>query len=109
MAETPSPANRRRSPWVMPVAVAAACVLLWLIFGQGTSSKYAPPSSSGSSKAPPLTPMGEPPPSPWPIDSQGENANEPKPPWDQITPTKPPAPPPIELPPDTQLLTEEFV
>ena len=99
----------RRRPWVMPVAVAAACLVLWFLFGQGSSSEYAPPSSSASSKAPPIGSMGNAPPSPWPIDSQGDPQNAPPPPWDQITPTKPPAPPPIDLPPDTQLLTEEFV
>lgn len=109
MAETPARSPRRRAPWVMPVAVGAICLVFWLIFGSGTSSQYSPSSTSGSTKPPPIGTMGGAPPPPWPIDSQSADPNAPQPPWDQVALTKPPAPPPIDLPPDTQTLIEEFV
>jgi len=104
-----APPRRDRRPWTLPVVVAAACVLLWLIFGRGTTSSDLPTSPSASSKAPPINPMGSLAFGPMgSASSDDPGAKLPPAPDDQHTPLAPPSPPKIELPPDTQLLTEEF-
>src|SRR5437868_9097247 len=106
--------KRRRGWWVaavLGVAVAVLGVLLWPRGAENAPEPAQAPVSQAS--ASPSAPGKAPPPAPSPAvapppASSASLEPEPAQPPPGTTPSAPPEAPPIELPPNTQALTEEF-
>lgn len=106
--------KKRRGLWTKAALLAVVGVLGALMWPRGPQP-VAPPEEVPVSPAPPLAPApGQPPPAGTPAVAppQAAEATSPAPASEPLppgtTPAAPPEAPPIELPPTTQVLTEEF-
>jgi len=92
----------RSRPWALPTALLIVCALLvWLLSPSRVAEPESHPLAQPSGAPPPLGSLGA---APSGIASGSAKYVDPG-----STPYVPAAPPPVDLPPDTQKLTEEFV
>jgi hypothetical protein len=98
--------SESRRAWGIPVALALVCGLLIYALGPG-SSRVPEPEGSASAPRPSFAAPS------WSIPASafasGGTADLPAVPDDQHKPSVPTAPPKIELPAETQMLSEEFI